>query len=134
MSSTLNKTASVLAFLIGSMAIFAGGKVLLGIDPGYHVINWVPVYNYTIGILTVFITAVLIWTNNRLAVPAATGTFGLHASVMLMLQTGYRATVAPESIQAMTLRLVVWAIILGLMFAGSRQHKATAGQRKPMPG
>lgn len=121
MSTTLNKIASVLAFLIGGMAIFAGGKVLLGIDPGYYVINWVPVYNYTIGLLTVFITAILIWNNSRFGRFAAVGTFSLHALVMLVLQTQYRDTVAPDSIQAMTLRLIVWAVILGLMYAGSRK-------------
>jgi len=121
MSTILNKIASILAFLIGGMAIFAGGKVLLGIDPGYYVIHWVPVYNYTIGILTVFITTILIWVNSRFARPAAVGTISLHALVMLVLQTLYRDTVAPESIQAMTLRLIVWAVILGLIYAGSRK-------------
>ncbi|HEX5807182.1 MAG TPA: hypothetical protein VFY25_00845 [Anaerolineales bacterium] len=121
MNTTLNKIASVLALLIGGMAIFAGGKVLLGSDPGYYVIDWVPVYNYTLGILTVFITAILIWKNSRLAWIAAVGTFSLHAVVMLVLQTLYRDTVAPDSIQAMTLRLIVWAVILGLMYAGSRK-------------
>ena len=57
MNITFNKIASALAFLIGVMAIFAGGQVLLGKDPGYHVINWLVLYNYTIGILTVFTTA-----------------------------------------------------------------------------
>ena len=121
MSTILNKIASILAFIIGAMAIFAGGKVLLGIDPGYYVINWVPVYNYTMGILTVFITALLIWKNSRLAIAATIGTFSLHALIMLLLQTVFRDTVASESIQAMTLRLIVWAIILGLMFIRSRQ-------------
>ena len=122
MNTILNKIASVIAFIIGGMAIFAGGKVLLGIDPGYYVINWVPVYNYTIGILTFFITAVLIWTNNKFAGPAAIGTFSLHALVMLILQTAFHETVAPESIKAMTLRLVVWAVILGLMYVGARKN------------
>jgi hypothetical protein len=40
---------------------------------------------------------------------------------MLALQTLYRDTVAPDSIQAMTLRLIVWAVILGLIYAGSRK-------------
>jgi hypothetical protein len=124
MNATLNKIAAVLAFIIGGMAIFAGGKVLLGSDPGYYVINWLPVYNYSVGILTVFITAVLIWLNNRLAMPAAIGTFSLHALVMLILQTTYRGIVAPDSVQAMTLRLTVWAIILGLMLLRSWKSKA----------
>ncbi len=121
MNTTFNKIASVLAFIIGGMAIFAGGKVLLGNDPGYYVINWLPLYNYTIGILTIFITAILIWINSRLAMPAAVSTFSIHALVMVILQTAYRGVVAPDSIQAMTLRLTVWVIILALMFFQSRK-------------
>jgi hypothetical protein len=117
MKTILNKVASILALIIGVMAVFAGGKVLLGEAPGYTVINWLLLYNYTAGILTVFVTAILIWTSSRLALPVAIATFSLHALVMLILQTAYRGVVAPDSIRAMTIRLVVWAIILGLMFA-----------------
>jgi hypothetical protein len=116
MKTTLNKIAAVLAFIIGAMAIFAGGKVLLGSDPGYYVIDWLPLYNYTVGILTFFITAILIWSGNRLAKIVAIGTFSIHAIVMLVLQTTYSSVVAPDSIIAMTVRLIVWAIILSLMF------------------
>jgi hypothetical protein len=123
MKTTLNKIASVLAFIIGGMAIFAGGKVLLGNDPGYYVINWLPLYNYTAGILTVFITAILIWNNSRFAMPAALGTFSLHALVMLILQMMYSDVVAPDSIRAMTVRLIAWAVILTLMFFQQRRNK-----------
>ncbi len=116
MKSILSKIASILAFIIGAMAVFAGGKVLLGNDPGYYVINWLPLYNYTVGVLTICITAVLIWKNSRFALAAAVATFGAHALVMLILQAAYRGVVAPDSIVAMTARLVVWALILGLLF------------------
>ena len=127
MNLKLKRIAAILAFIIGGMAIFAGGKVLLGSDPGYHVINWLSLYNYTIGILTVFITAILIWTNSRLAMPVAIATFSFHALVMLTLQTIIAALLQSESIAAMTLRLIVWAVILGLMFVGSRR-RAVRGQ------
>lgn len=123
MSTTLNKIASVLAFIIGAMAIFAGAKVLIGIDPGYNVINWLPLYNYTMGILTFFITAALLWANSRLSKPIAIGTFSLHSVVMLILQSAYRDVVASESIQAMTIRMFVWAIILTLMFFQWRKNQ-----------
>lgn len=123
MNTTLNKIASILAFLIGAMAIFAGGKVLLGSDPGYYVINWLPLYNYTAGILTVFITAILIWNNSRFAMTAALGTFGLHTLVMIILQTMYSGVVASDSLRAMTVRMIAWAIILGLMFFQQRRSK-----------
>lgn len=129
MNTILNKTASILAFAIGAMAVFAGGNVLLGNDPGYYVINWLPLYNYTIGILTLFITAVLIWTDGRFAIPSTIGTFSLHAVVMLTLQTAYGGVVAPDSIRAMTVRLIVWAIVLGLMFAQARTNQTKTGRK-----
>lgn len=119
------KIASILAFVIGAMAVFAGAQVLLGNDPGYYVINWLPLYNYTVGVLTVLITAGWIFKNHRLALPAAVGTFGLHALVMLILQFAYRDVVAPDSIRAMIIRLVVWAIILGLMAVQIRLKKTS---------
>ena len=124
MNTTLNKIASVLAFIIGGMAIFAGGKVLLGNDPGYYVINWLPLYNYTIGILTVFLTAILIWRNSGIAMPAAVSTFSVHALVMLILLTAYRGIVSAHSLEDMTVRIVAWLIILTLMFFQSRKNKA----------
>ena len=116
MKTTLNKFAAGLAFIIGAMAIFAGGQVLLGKVPDYYVINWLPVYNYTVGIITVFATTALIWRNNHLAMPAALATFTVHAVVMLVLQAAYRDVVAVDSIVAMTVRLAVWIVILALLF------------------
>jgi len=122
--SILRKIAAILALIIGGMAVFAGVKVLLGIDPGYFVINWVPVYNYTMGILTVFITSILIWRQSKTAGFAAVTTLSLHTLVMIILQTVYRDVVAVDSIRAMTIRMIAWVIILVLMFAQSRRdHK-----------
>jgi hypothetical protein len=87
------------------------------------VINWVPVYNYTAGILTVFITAILIWRGSKHAWFAAITTFSLHTLVMIILQTVHRDVVAVDSIRAMTIRMIAWAIILVLMFAQSQKDK-----------
>jgi cell shape-determining protein MreD len=108
--------AAVLAFAIGAMAVFAGGRVvLLGILPDYYLIDWLPVYNFTMGLVTVGITAVLIWRNGRYARPAAVATFAAHALVMLILLAAYRDVVALDSLVAMTVRLVAWAVILALL-------------------
>lgn len=123
MNTSLNKIAAALAFVIGAMAVFAGGQVLLGKLPDYYVINWLPVYNYTVGILTVFVTVALIWMKHRLALPVAIVTFSVHTLVMLVIQTSYRGVVATDSIMAMTIRLIAWAIILTLMFFQTRKNK-----------
>jgi len=124
MKMIFNKIASILAFIIGAMAIFAGGSVLLGRDPGYYVINWLLLFNYTFGILTVFFVAILIWNNSRLALPAAIAAFSLQGLVMIVLLTGYRDVVAPDSIMATIVRMVVWVIILGLLFIQRNKNKA----------
>lgn len=131
MKTILNKIAATLAFVIGAMAVYAGVRVLLGNDPGYYVINWLPVYNYTLGILTVFVTTTFIFTNSRFAMTAAIGTFSLHALVMLILLIFYRGVVAPDSIQAMTIRLIVWAIILGLMIIQAHKIKSRKKAKDP---
>lgn len=106
------------------MAIFAGGPVLLGKDPGYYVINWLPLFNYTIGILTVLFVAVIIWKNCRLALPAAIAVFGLQGLVMIVLLTGYQDVVAADSIRATIVRMVVWVIILVLLIIQRNKNKA----------
>lgn len=76
-------------------------------------------------ILTVFITAVLVWVNSRYALAAAIGTFSARALVMIILQTACRSVVAPDSIMAMTIRMVVWGIILVLMYFQRSKRMST---------
>jgi hypothetical protein len=116
-----SKIAAILAWVIGAMAIVAGGQVLMGRDPGYYVINWLPVYNFAIGLATFFLTAILIWRKSRYAMPAVIATFSLHTLVMIILQLGFRQVVATESIFAMTIRMVVWVIIIVLLLAEARK-------------
>lgn len=126
MRTLSNTIAAVLAFIIGGMAIFAGGQVLLGKVPDYYVIDWLPVYNFAVGALSSAVTATLIWTSHRLAWPAALATFGAHAVVMLVLLTAYRPVVAPDSLIAMTIRLTVWSVILALLLYRRRQAAVAA--------
>jgi len=55
--------------------------------------------------------------------PVAVVTFGIHALVMLVLQTAYRDVVAVDSVVAMMLRMATWIIILALMYAQARQNR-----------
>jgi hypothetical protein len=123
MNTTLHKFAAILAFVIGLMAVFSGGKTLLGNIPDYYVINWLPLYNYTMGVLTVFITAPLIWINSKVAFLAASTTFILHALVMFILQVAYADVVAMDSIVAMAIRLSTWFVILALTILKIRKEK-----------
>ena len=123
MSSIYRKIAAVIAFAIGAMSIFAGSQVVLGKIMDYYVIDWLPIYNLIVGLITVFITAILIWRGSKFAMPAAIATFVSHSAVMLVLQIAYKDVVAPDSIKATTVRIVLWAIILILMIVQSRKDK-----------
>ena len=121
MKQMLFKVAAVLALIIGAMAIFAGGQVLLGQDPGYYVIDWLPIYNFTMGVLSALVAAPLIWRESRWALPAALATLATHTTVMAVLRTAYGGVVAPDSIRAMTIRMVAWLVILGLLLVQTRR-------------
>jgi hypothetical protein len=121
----LNKIAAVLAFIIGAMAVFTGGKVLLGVQPDYYVIGWLPVYNFVAGLVSIFFSSVVIWKNTRLALPVAAATLAVHTLVMLILLTTYRPVVAPDSLAAMTIRIAVWSVILILLLIQHRQAKTS---------
>lgn len=126
MKQPLFKAAAVLAFIIGAMALFAGGQVLLGRDPGYYVIDWLPIYNFVMGALTVLVVAPLIWRGSRWALPAALATFVAHSLVMVALRTAYSDVVAPDSLRAMTIRMVAWLLILALLLVQTRRSRPTA--------
>jgi hypothetical protein len=125
----LRKIASVIAFIIGAMAIFAGGQVvLLGKVMDYYVIDWLPVYNLTAGLLTFFITAVLIWKNARAYLTATYLTLASHSIIILVLLTAYKGIVASDSIQAMTVRIAVWLIITALLLFDRKKEAAQKQQ------
>lgn len=123
MNNYFSKAAALLAWLIGAMAIFAGGQVLLGKIPDYYVIDWLPVYNFSMGLFSFLLAAVLIWKNSRFALPVSAAILAVHALVMLILQTGYASVVAPDSTRAMIIRMTAWVIILGLVLLQERAHK-----------
>ena len=129
MSTRLTKASAIMAFVIGAMAVFAGGKVLLGQVPDYYVIDWVPVYNFSVGLITAAFTAIVIWQNGKLALPAAIATLSSHSIVMIVLQTIYRDIVAPDSIQAMTIRITVWIIILTLLLIQAWINRGTHAKK-----
>ena len=122
MNTKLTKIASILTAIIGAMAIFAGGQVLLGKAMDYYVIDWLPIYNFILGLISAGFTAILIWKGSKIALPAAWVTFASHTTVMLILQTAYRDVVAPDSIVAMTVRMVVWIIIISLLIIEKRKE------------
>jgi len=123
----LHKIAAILAFIIGAMAIFAGGQVIfLGKVMDYHVISWLPYYNFTMGVISFLVTAILIWKNHRYAMPAAVATLATHVTIVLVLLTAYNGVVAAESLKAMTVRITVWVLIVALLYLDRRKNNSLA--------
>jgi len=123
MNKRLSKISAVLAFVVGIMAVVAGGKVLLGQMPDYYVIDWVPVYNFLAGLVSAFIASILLWKNGKFALPTAALMLTSHTLVMIILQTAYRDVVAPDSIRAMTIRIAAWSVILTIMVIQNSKNR-----------
>lgn len=111
------RVAAIIALLFGLATLFAGGRVLLGADPGYLVFRPLLLYNTAMG-LAYLAAGVLLWTNLRHGQRAAATIFGLNLAVLVGIVIVYRSGggVAVDSLRAMRVRTVVW---LGLFAAAA---------------
>lgn len=109
-----NLTAAV-AVLFGVATIIAGGRVLLGSDPGYIVFRPLLIYNAAMGVAYVA-AGILIWRNVGRGRYAAGAIFLLNLIVLVAIIVLYRggSAVAVDSLRAMTLRTVVWLILFAV--------------------
>ena len=106
----LKKIAAVLALFIGVMSVFAGSKVLLGIDAkDYNTLTWLIVYNVIMGAVSLY-AAFLIWKSDYRANNIITIILVLHLLVLLYLNF-ISENAAHESKMAMVFRTVIWLVI-----------------------
>ncbi|WP_456378854.1 hypothetical protein [Lutibacter sp.] len=106
----LYKIAAILALFIGAMSVFAGSKVLFGIDiKEYPVLNWLVLYNVIFGVISI-IAAYLLWKKSLFSKRIIIFILVSHICMALYLYF-FSETVAPESIKAMGFRISIWAII-----------------------
>ncbi|WP_111707647.1 hypothetical protein [Lutibacter citreus] len=116
------KTASILAFIIGAMSIFAGSKVLLGIDTkNYTVLNWLVIYNVIFGFISI-IAAYLIWLKHKFTKKAIVFILASHLMLLFYLYF-FNKNVASESINAMVFRTSIWVVIALLTLAFKNQSE-----------
>ena len=116
------KTATILSFIIGAMAVFIGVRVaFLGQKMPYYVIGWLPIYNLILGLLTVFLSTILIWKNPRFALPISIATLISHSTVTFFLLITYNGTVSIFSLIAMAIRIATWVIIIRLLNAQKKE-------------
>jgi hypothetical protein len=113
---------TTVAVLFGVATLFAGGRVLLGSDPGYEVFRPLLIYNTAMGV-AYLAAGVTVWrsvNSGRIAVGAI---FLLNLLVLVGILVIYRSggAVAVDSLGAMTLRTVVWLVLfLGASWLRSR--------------
>lgn len=106
----LKKIAAILALFIGLMSVFAGSKVLLGIDTkNYTILTWLVTYNVIIGFISIF-TAYLIWKTKENSKNLTLFILSMHFIVFIYLKF-LSNTVASESVKAMIFRTSIWILI-----------------------
>lgn len=113
------------AFVIGALAVVAGGQALGGWQPGYTVIGWLPVYNLGAGLVGCAFAVFVFWPGRAGSRWAALVLLGAHATVALTLVFGYRGVVAPDSLVAMAIRLVVGGVVAALVWPSPRHTEAS---------
>ncbi|MFK5983504.1 MAG: hypothetical protein QM499_11365 [Flavobacteriaceae bacterium] len=107
----LTSVAAFIALLIGAMSIFAGTKVLLGLETKtYHTLVWLLVYNVFFGLISI-VVAFLILKNNKFRKLVTYFVLSSHFVIFLYLKF-FSETTASESIKAMLFRISIWIIIV----------------------
>jgi hypothetical protein len=116
-AKVVRKILALIAFLFGVATIFAGGRVLLGFNPGYVVFRPLLIYNTAMGVAYLGVGSVL-WRSLVRGRYAAGVIFVLNLLVLVAVVLLYYSggPVAADSLQAMSFRTVVW---LGLFLTTS---------------
>ena len=126
-TSTRQRAAALVGGAFGMAGMVAGTRVLSGLDvPDYQVLPWLVVYNVVTSAVAV-VVAVALWRGQRWATNGARGLAGAHALVLAGL-TALRVTgagVADDSLAAMGLRTLVWALIA--LSSRTRQSPSARG-------
>lgn len=116
----LQRIMAAVAVVFGIVTIIAGSRVLTGTDPGYTVFQPLLVYNTLMGVAYIA-GGLMIWRNLRRGKYVAASIFTLNLIVLGGIAYLYFVSdgVAVDSLRAMTLRTVVWLVLLlGSMWLG----------------
>ncbi|PHR72895.1 MAG: hypothetical protein COA67_04115 [Lutibacter sp.] len=109
-SAISQKSAAILALLLGLMSVFTGSKVLLEIDTkNYNILFWLVAYNVIFGAISI-IVAYFIWKNYSKSKSLTFFVLSMHFIVFIYLKF-ISETAASESIKAMLFRTSVWILI-----------------------
>ena len=119
---------ALVAVLFGMATIAAGGRVLMGADPGYVVFRPLLIFNTAMGVAYVA-TGILAWRSADRGSHAAAAIFLLNLCVLGAIAYLYTTGggVAVDSVRAMILRTVVWLVLfLGLAWLSRRARASVS--------
>lgn len=119
------RVVAVVAIVFGVVTVIAGVRALSGTSPGYVVYQPLLVFNTIMGF--VYVAAGLAaWRNPSLAVYGAAVICALNLIVLALINHLYtpNGSIARESLQAMTFRVVVWLVLLLVLAWASRRHES----------
>jgi len=107
---TLKRIAAILALFIGAMSVFAGTKVLLGVDAkDYHVMVGLVTYNVIFGLISIT-TAFFLWVENKLGKVLMSLVLAAHLITLIYI-ANFSDSAATESKMAMLFRVTIWVVI-----------------------
>jgi hypothetical protein len=114
-TSKLHRASIAVALLFGLLTLFAGGRVLLGGDPGRVVLGPLLLFNTAMG-AAYLAAALLLRRDLRLGRRAAGAIALLNLLVLgaLVVYAWGGGLVASDSLAAMTLRTGVWAALFAV--------------------
>ena len=120
-SRNVARLAASVAVLFGIATVVAGGRVLLGADPGYVVYKPLLLFNTAMGVAYLLV-GVLAWRRTRQGMRGAAAIVVLNAAALvgIVLLSARGEAVAATSLQAMTFRTAVWVVIFLLLLWASR--------------
>lgn len=109
---TSQRIVAILACVFGVVTLFAAGRVLSGIDPGYVVYRPLLLYNAGMGVAYVA-AGILVWRSIGVGKYAAGIIFVLNLLVFLAVVLIHRdgGAVATESLRAMAFRTLAWLLL-----------------------
>ncbi|MDA0239747.1 MAG: hypothetical protein O3A84_06930 [Proteobacteria bacterium] len=115
----------VVAVLFGVVTMVTGTRVLLGADPGYAPYPPLLWFNTMMGAVYV-IVGVLAWCSLRRGMQGAGIIFAVNLASLAVIGILYApdGPIAVTSLQAMTLRTVVWLVLFLVLWWSSRRKSA----------
>jgi hypothetical protein len=109
----IQTATAIIATAFGLITIGVGGMTLFGFsDPGYIIFLPLLFFNTVMGFAYTG-AGILIWRQHPKALPMSQIIFGLNALILVLISLLYwmHFDVAFDSLKAMTLRTLIWAII-----------------------